>query len=268
MYDVDGSTRDFGQRGRPPDSLAFEHGRSSPRMLDHCGPAGGQGLTPQFLDGAPVLAVQGHKCPVPAGGRHETDDRGVVDLKAVGISEIELERCDTRFHSGRDDRLRDGLGKSEVQAPVDDRRLGPRTPRCDRSHRVVATGDSHVVDYGGGAADGRCPRTAHEVIRHPYPAHRHVKVGMGVDASGNHELAARVVHLLAGKRGKPSCHCGDLPVVRSAHVGRSLAAGVYDRATSYKHDQILPFRKDRPGKGLKGRSTRRASHRRSCPVRG
>ena len=109
-----------------------------------------------------------------AGGAHQAHDRAVVDLQAVRVGQIKLEGRDPHLDTGRDDRLWHGLGECEVEAPVDDRRLGPRAPRGDSRHRIVPPSNGHVVDYGRGAADRSSARPAHEIVRHPNGAHGHV----------------------------------------------------------------------------------------------
>ena len=65
---------------------------------------------------------------------------------------------------------------------------------------------------------------------------------MGVDPSWDHELPARLVHLLSGQRIKADRDFGDPPVGCRANIGRSLAAGIDHYSTSYQHDQILLVR--------------------------
>ena len=200
--DIDRRPRYLRQRGGVPDSLALEHGRTSPRVLDDACASRSQRLPPQLFDGAAVLAVQRDESPVPTGGPHKADDRRVVNLQAVWIGEVELEGGNPHLDSGGDDRFGHCLGEGEMKAPVDDRRLGPCAPGGDSRHRVVPAGHCHIVDDGRGPADGSGACPAHKIVRHSYRTYGHVKVGVGVDPSRDDEFPACVVFLLSGQRSK------------------------------------------------------------------
>ena len=125
MDDVDGGAGELGEDGGALGGLPFEDSRPGARMLDDRLVSTGEGFAAELLDGVAVLAMERDEGSLAPRRAHEVDDRAVVDLEAVGVGQVELERGDAGLHACRDRGLGHRLGVGEVQAPVDCGGLGP-----------------------------------------------------------------------------------------------------------------------------------------------
>ena len=201
--------------------LSLQIGRSGAGMGGGGELSGGLLLGDHAVNDTGVLAVEAGDAPQPLQLLQCPVDVPVADHHG-GIGEIHLERRDALGEHVRQ-LCPDGLVPvvdGHVEAVVAE---GPAVcllmPQVQSVVQGLALVGAGEVNDRGGAAPKGCPGAGIEVIRRGGVCHVQVKVGVGVDKTGEEEAAGHVHHLVR-RLGTPA-HPGDLLAVQQ-QVGPPL----------------------------------------------
>jgi hypothetical protein len=224
--DQDRHVEDFGQRDRPLGRLALGRGRVGDAVKLGRAMAGGEQALGQPGDHVVILGVDHDHGALAPRGREHGEHLGIVELEGV-VGHINLERGVAVANQRRQflaQHLLGRIGDDQMDRVVDHRlALGAGPVGLDHLAQRLALVLGGEGDQRGGAAAGRRDRAGAESIRGLDPLGAGLgDVAVGVDAAGQHQLAARVDGLVAARQRLAERHH---PAVLHAEVAAASARG-------------------------------------------
>ena len=188
--------RDGAQRGlyRPPSG-------SGAGVPDRGGLAGGQNFSGEHLDHIAVLGMQHGQHAVLSAPAHDLEDLAVLQPQPPVVGGEYLQGGDPLPDQRRDLGHHLGIetGDVHVEAEIDGRLgIGLGVPGVDALAQGVEV-LRHEIQHGGGAAESGRLQAAVVVVGGHRVEHGEIKVGVGVDPAGQHQLAGGVDHFRTGR---------------------------------------------------------------------